>query len=182
MKLNTDDNMIAMPVMPASTEAMRQRLTEAKQTVDFAIDAGMIDREMRDFYLGWAYADREGLEVELAIHACGFPAPVVTPRDIKTRFKEVEAVLIASGDVTPWGVFDGSFGIEIEGDGDGVVVLEQTFNNGRSIHPVMLEGGDRRFEFSSPVSTGCNTRFNGVWRLRAEAMSGGEFVARLVQV
>jgi hypothetical protein len=180
--MKTDfEELMPVPVMPVSTEAMRQRVTEAKQTVDYAVDQGMIDPEMRDFYLGWAYADREGLEAELAAQLAGFPVPIVTPRDIRTRFRQFEAVLSAVGDATPWAMFDGPFDIDIEGDAEGRLVLEQTFDCGKTAIPVTVKGGNGPLDFCAAVSTSLYSNMNGVWRLRAASMSRGQFVARLAQ-
>ena len=180
MKANFEE-LMPVPVMPVSTEEMRQRVTEAKQTVDYAVHQGMIDPEMRDFYLGWAYADREGMEAELAAQLAGFPVPMVEPQHIRTRFRQFEAVLSAVDDATPWAMFDGPFDIEIEGDSEGRVVLEQTFDCGKTALPVSVKGGKGPIDFSAAVSTSLHSRMNGVWRLRAVSMSRGEFVARLAQ-
>lgn len=179
MKIDLED-MATVPMMPISSEAMRQRLAQAKDCVDYSIENGLLAADMRDFYLGWGYADLDGLQVELGLQVTGLPVPVVTRNDIRPPFTGPEMItLCQTGDATPARFYGDAVRVEIEGDGEGAILLEQSCDGGATFIPFAKNG-------SAVMFYGCTRRTFGIrfpmrlLRLRLIEATVGEFEARLV--
>lgn len=84
-KTDEDLSMMKVPIMPRTAEELAMRLNFVCEIVDESITGGLIEANMREFYIGWAYADREGFECEMGIKVLGWPVPSPTFELITAR-------------------------------------------------------------------------------------------------
>lgn len=179
MKIDVE-GLVAVTVFPSSTGGMRRHLAQVKETVDHSIENGLLEAGMRDFYLGWGYADLEGLQLELGLLVSGLPVPLVARDEVRPLRTGPEMTTLREiGDATPWRFYGDAVRVDIEGDGEGAIVLEQSCDGGKTFIP-FAQNASGVFFYGSTVRTFALRFPMRLLRLRLIEATSGAFEARLI--
>jgi hypothetical protein len=93
-----------------------------------------------------------------------------------TKIKELKHTFTTTG-VSASKTFNGPFNVDIDGDGDGTIILERSIDNKATWNPASRDSAGTQASYTAPASVVVTEVQAGIWyRFNCTVLSSGSFI------
>lgn len=143
--------------------SLDQKMNDARMITDTAIADGIVSEDLREFYLGLAFADLEFAMLHMTVLKSGRPAWTVSKDELARRYVGMSGVLCGEELQTVWVALpSGQLNLEVTGPGS--CVVERSWDAGKT--PIAISRNGQIEAFGAGEYQLFTPEAGVLWRVR----------------